>query len=166
MTEQFALQPLLALSTSPARTTACSTSPSIQASNSQPKKSLGLSTSPLKFNVETDVAAVNRETNASIRTDIDPRTGRGGGRGTGSEVQSRTASNQLGAVSRPLGDVIASALSKVRRAKEKEKEKENYHTSDRDRVRFPGRQRQFLDLETERVAQIMLRTMARKDDAL
>ena len=164
MTEQTALRSLLSLAPSPSthHTTTCSAPPAVQASYSRPLTTTGPPKSQLKFTVEADVAA---------NTDRDRDRDRDRVREIDSGRLSRTTS-QLCAVSRPLGDVIASALSKVRRAKKKEESSQGRNTSDRDRdrerdrVRFPGRQRQFLDLETERVAQIMLRTMARKDDAL
>ena len=53
-----------------------------------------------------------------------------------------------------IGDVIARALSSVKKAKELADGK-----GMRSDQKYPGRQKQFLDAETERVSRIMLRTM-------
>ena len=54
----------------------------------------------------------------------------------------------------PIGDVIARALSAVKKTREL-----SDGTKKKSEKKYPGRQKQFLDAETERVSRLMLRAM-------
>ena len=90
----------------------------------------------------------------------------------GTRERSRERSRVTQTSPRPLSDVIAIALSAIKRNKTTntnsisssstgmESSSGSPDLNAKSSVRFPGRRRQFLDAETERISKIMLRTMS------
>ena len=123
-----------------------------------------------------------REQGGRASEDNNSRGGRSSGPGQGdygeSGERSREGSSDRGrgrgtqTSPRPLSDVIAMALSAIKKTKATNSNNSSnssnsveFRSSSPDMTgkssaRFPGRRRQFLDAETERISRIMLRTMS------